>query len=332
MVNASASLSLPATLEDRRGVTVSIIMPTYDVAAFVARAIDSVMQQTFAGWELIVVDDCSSDHTSDAVLQFARRDPRILLVSTSTNGGPGAARNIGLEMATGEWIAVLDGDDAWLPERLETLLRWAEETAADFVADNLLQYDLALDAIVGPAGKFRRPVQTIDLRSLFDNKANGRPLGYGLLKPLIKRSFLEAHSLRYRDDLRFGEDFRFYVDIFAAGARGVLVAEPYYIYTMPRGTVSGARSSASRTDRNVAITLSIMDDIVTTYAAQVAPDVRASMLACRKRVQEGFLLARFRATEPGASRIRKVGMLASQPQLALARLRQFLRTVRESAP
>ncbi len=306
-------------------------MPTYNVAPFVARAIASVVQQTFPDWELIVVDDCSSDLTIEAVSRFARNDSRIRLKSTPVNSGPGAARNLALAAARGDWIAVLDGDDAWQPSRLEKLLHCAEQTRADFVADNLLQYDMALGAVIGPAGKFKESILPIHLRSFFENKARGRPLGYGLLKPIIKRRFLERHGLGYRDDLRFGEDFRFYVDIFAAGAQGVLISDAYYIYTMPHGPRSGQRSSASRTDRNESITLSIMDDIIATYADHVPIDVRDSILACRQRVEDNLTLARFRVSRPGLGRLGKAALLATRPQVAMARVRQLVRSATDAA-
>lgn len=98
---------------------VSVIVPAYNSTATVGRAVDSVLGQTFGDLELIVVDDGSTDSTSEAVL--SRHDERLRCVKTS-NGGVSRARNRGLELASGDLIAFLDADDAWLPAKLERQL------------------------------------------------------------------------------------------------------------------------------------------------------------------------------------------------------------------
>jgi len=312
--------------------TVSILMPAYNVAPFITRAIDSVVRQTHQDWELIVVNDFSSDNTDDVVSDLASREPRIRLVRMPANMGPGAARNAALAEATGQWIAVLDSDDAWKPRRLEILLDWADRTSAEFVADNLLRYDLTLDTVLGPAGRFHSPFEPLDLKGFFDNKSRGKPLGYGLLKPLIDHAFLKRHDLRYRPDLRFGEDFRFYVDIFASSARGILLSEAHYIYTMPTGPRSKAPSTASRTQRREEITLSVMDDIIHDYADKADPEVRASILDCRQRVLDGVLVAQLRASKFRTGRLGEFLFLMRHPRIALARLRRLFYAFRSSMP
>lgn len=100
--------------------SVSVIVPTYNRADLVSEAIDSVLRQTHADLEAIVVDDGSSDDTSDVVSGY--RDPRVVSVRIEHSGLVGVARNVGLEHARGELIAFLDSDDAWLPDRLERTL------------------------------------------------------------------------------------------------------------------------------------------------------------------------------------------------------------------
>ena len=108
---------------------VSIIIPTYNSSRFIKRTIGSVLAQTFRDWELIIVDDCSKDNTELAVKEFAKIDKRIKFFKTPKNsGGPATPKNIGIEKAEGEYIAFLDHDDEWFPEKLEKQLRVFENS------------------------------------------------------------------------------------------------------------------------------------------------------------------------------------------------------------
>ena len=97
---------------------VSIIMPTYNCGAFIAETIAAVQAQTHSRWELIVVDDCSTDDTTDVVGALAKDDPRIRYVRLETNSGAAMARNRAMELAQGRYMAFLDSDDLWHPDKL----------------------------------------------------------------------------------------------------------------------------------------------------------------------------------------------------------------------
>lgn len=97
---------------------VSIVMPMYNCADFVAQSIESVQAQTYPYWELLVVDDVSTDNSVEIVRDYAEKDPRIRLLSNPVNSGAAEARNLALREAKGRWIAFLDSDDLWLPEKL----------------------------------------------------------------------------------------------------------------------------------------------------------------------------------------------------------------------
>lgn len=101
---------------------VSIIMPSYNTAEYIAASIESVIQQSYANWELIIVDDCSTDHSVEVIRGF--RDSRIILLQNETNSGAAVSRNYGLREAKGKWIAFLDSDDLWVPDKLEKQLRF----------------------------------------------------------------------------------------------------------------------------------------------------------------------------------------------------------------
>src|SRR5215204_696893 len=106
---------------------VSVIMPAYNAGRYIAESVRSVQAQTFGGWELVVVDDGSADDTGEVVRRFAAADARVRYVRRP-NGGQAAARNTGLAEARAPFVAFLDADDLWLPEKLEAQLAVMGET------------------------------------------------------------------------------------------------------------------------------------------------------------------------------------------------------------
>ena len=112
---------------------VSVIMPAYRCEKTVEESVRSVQAQTYGNWELIIVDDGSPDGTPDVLSRLAKEDPRIRVITLSQNEGVASARNHGAEAASGEWIAFLDSDDVWLPDKLERQLSLAEEKKAVFL-------------------------------------------------------------------------------------------------------------------------------------------------------------------------------------------------------
>lgn len=109
---------------------VSIITPAFNAARFVEATIASVKAQTYGNWEMLVVDDCSSDNTVEIVEQESARDSRIRLIRQIQNGGPAAARNLAIAAARGRWIAFLDSDDLWLPDKIGLQLEFQRSHAA----------------------------------------------------------------------------------------------------------------------------------------------------------------------------------------------------------
>ena len=103
---------------------VSVIIPTFNSAQFIAEAIQSVQVQSYSNLEIILVDDCSIDDTKTIISRFAAADTRIQSIELVVNSGTGVARNVGLEKAKGKYIAFLDADDLWKPNKLERQLEW----------------------------------------------------------------------------------------------------------------------------------------------------------------------------------------------------------------
>ncbi len=112
------------------GDLVSIITPAYKAAAYVGQCIESVLAQDYPHWEMLIVDDKSPDDTTAAIEPYAARDARVRLIRLERNAGPAGARNAALEAATGRYVAFLDSDDLWLPQKLRLQLAFMREVGA----------------------------------------------------------------------------------------------------------------------------------------------------------------------------------------------------------
>lgn len=118
---------------------VSIITPSYKSAKFIAQTIESVLAQTYQNWEMIIVDDVSPDNSNEIIEEYCKKDSRIKLIKLEKNSGPAVARNRAIEEAEGRYIAFLDADDLWKPEKLEKQLAFMDENDLAFTYSS---YDL----------------------------------------------------------------------------------------------------------------------------------------------------------------------------------------------
>lgn len=118
---------------------VSIIMPSWNTGRFIAESIQSVINQTYQKWELLIVDDCSTDNTDAVVTSFT--DERIRYFHNDHNSGAALTRNYALREAKGEWIAFLDSDDLWLPEKLEKQLNFMNRNGYVFSYHEYVKID-----------------------------------------------------------------------------------------------------------------------------------------------------------------------------------------------
>jgi succinoglycan biosynthesis protein ExoO len=213
--------------------TVSVIIAAYNAESFIERAILSALQQTIPILEILVIDDASTDRTVAAVERIATTHDNVRLIALEVNCGPSVARNVGLESAQGDWIAVLDADDAFLPDRLAHLLGVARECEADIIVD-AFRYYFPSSGTIDPSafGDESAPPERVSLEKFL---SMARPLGsgpdWGMLKPLFKSKFIARHGLRYPTKSRHGEDFLLLVETFLAGARYVFSRHAGYLYT-----------------------------------------------------------------------------------------------------
>ena len=189
---------------------VSVIMPAYNASTTIEQAIRSVMTQTYTDWELIVIDDASADDTCAVVRRLMAEDARIRLVQNPENRGVAHTRNRGLDLCTGEYVALLDCDDIWFPNKLEQQLSLAMESGADIIYCSY--------GIVDETGKTRCDDFVVPTDITYHEA-----LSYSVIScstALLSRRVVDAY--RFRTDF-YHEDLLLWLELLRDGyvARGV---------------------------------------------------------------------------------------------------------------
>ena len=172
---------------------VSIITPTYNCAKFIARTIDSVQAQTYQNWEMIIVDDRSKDNTKEIVDEYIKDDSRIKYYLLEVNSGAAVARTTAMKLAQGSYMAFLDSDDIWMPDKLERQIRWMEENNYAFSCTAYEQIDEDDNLI----GKTIKTVKKTDYnRLLLDCPVGNSTVMYDV----EKMGKFEVPNIRKRND------------------------------------------------------------------------------------------------------------------------------------
>jgi succinoglycan biosynthesis protein ExoU len=193
-----------------------------------------------------VVDDGSLDDTAARASGCDPEGKRVIVERLRSSVGPSAARNVAIEISKTPWLAILDGDDFFLPDRIRGLLSASDDW--DFVADDLLQVPedrighLRSAPTLSGAPFKSRPLtlEEFVLGNVTRRGAQRKELGF--LKPLIRRSFLDRHGLRYDESLRLGEDYALYARALAAGARFLAIAAAGYVSVERENSLSARHS------------------------------------------------------------------------------------------
>ena len=236
---------------------VSVAIPVYNSASTLERCIRSAMQQTLRDIEILVADDCSTDDSGVLAERLAAEDDRIRVIRLSPNGGKPRAMNAMIAAAQGIWVAVLDADDAFHPQRLERLVEAVETNGVEMAADNLYYVDAGVDRVLRTGFDPALGNRTLTKAELIAGADTFASFDYGILKPMIRRDFVQKHGLTYYEQTRLAEDFYYLLNFFVAGGRACLLAEPLYYWTLPFGTVSrqwtGTGGGAWRYDYRTAL-------------------------------------------------------------------------------
>lgn len=297
---------------------ISVLMANYRGAAYLPEAMASVLRQSHADLELIVVDDASGDGSAALVRQAMAQDPRVRLIEQPVNAGPSAARNRAVEAATGEWLAIMDSDDLMHPARLERLLAAATALGADAVADDMLFFGETVDAsgrtLLGSlALTAPKPVDARLFVEANSGRADLPPLGY--LKPLVRRS--AWGDLRYDEAVRIGEDYDVYLRLILRGARVFLLPEALYLYR---------RHSASISHR---LSVAALEPLIAAHDRSARglsdPALVAAMALRRAGLDRMLAFERLVAAMKGRQAGASLGALAARPGLAL----ELARSVKE---
>jgi succinoglycan biosynthesis protein ExoO len=216
----------------------SVIITVYNGAELLEKAVTSVMAQTERNIEILVVDDTSKDGSAALILELAKRDARIRPLLLTTNHGFCKAFNYAVSQARGRWIALLDFDDWYAPERIKTLLDAAEAEGVQMVTDNQIFYDAKAGKEVGTALPKQGKNSIITLDTFLQNTDPTALFDYGQLKPVYQAEFIRAYNVRYPEDAHHGYDYFTLLDFFAVGGKALLVDQALYYYLQPFGSVS----------------------------------------------------------------------------------------------
>ncbi len=219
---------------------VTFVIAAYNSADTIAAAVESALAQDEVTLEVVVVDDQSSDNTREVVSGLMKQDARVRLIALERNLGPGGARNAGIDAAVGRWIAVLDSDDVIQPLRTRRMIDRAESGPAEIVLDNLdVVYTDGRARETMFSANFLEQQGTLTLENFIASNIIFRStFNFGYMKPMFRREFLNENALRFRPDLRIGEDYLLLASALAVGARCAIEPSPGYIYNIREGSIS----------------------------------------------------------------------------------------------
>ncbi len=216
---------------------VSIIMAAYNAEGTIRQAIESVLDQTYENLELLVVNDCSKDKTQSIIEEYAQRDKRVKLINNPHNMGVSHTRLNGLNAAEGEWIAILDSDDAWMPEKLERQMALQKQTGAELLYTG--------SQFMDSTGK------KIDWVLKVPEKVHYRRL---LKQNILSNSSSLCQKELYRSNYVVGdgmhEDYALWLNILKHGRIAYGVNEPLLIYRISSNSKSGNKIKAARMNWN----------------------------------------------------------------------------------
>lgn len=213
---------------------VSVITPAYNAENLINRTIQSVVDQTFDEWEMIIVDDCSTDNTREVVEEWSARDRRVRLITLEKNfGGPAGPRNVGIENAKGEYIAFLDADDIWHPRKLELQVAVLDRGATDFVCSRM--EDFSSDESIRFASVERYEVDAVSFRQ---QSIRAR---IPTSSVMARRNLLCAHPFEESISYKAVEDYHCWLRMLQSTPICLKISVPLLYYRKIEGQISGSK-------------------------------------------------------------------------------------------
>ena len=218
---------------------ISVVMPAYNCRNTLRQSVESVLRQTDPDWELLLIDDCSQDGTAALIRELAAQDGRIRVFSNEENRGVGYTRNRGAALAAGAWVAFLDSDDLWTPDKLEkqrALAAQHPEASLFFTGSGFMDRDgKRLDFILHVPEKIAR-------RQLLKQNL------ISCSSVLLRRE--SALSQPFPEDRAMHEDFAVWLRLLENGELAWAVDEPLLIYRLSPQSKSGNKLAAARMNWN----------------------------------------------------------------------------------
>ena len=221
---------------------ISIVVPAYNVEKYIDRCLESILNQSFQDYEVLLIDDGSTDHTPELCDEWAKKDSRIS-VTHKNNGGLSSARNAGVRIAVGKYIGFVDSDDTIEPMMYEVLVNYAEEYHVDFVMCNY-------ERILADGTSFEKTLNIRDglytrediINVIFPCLIMGRNLDHGPLLSvchcLYNRAFLESHNITFDEEVRWSEDNIFSAFVGYHAKSFYYLKKPLYNYYQNEGTIT----------------------------------------------------------------------------------------------
>lgn len=212
---------------------VSIITPLYNAEDFIGRTIESVRSQTYPHWEMIIVDDCSSDSSKKVVRKYMEEDERIKLVELEQNVGTGMAKNKALEHVNGKFIAFVDSDDWWLPEKLEKQVRFMKEN----------QYPISYTAYRMVNADGSKETKTVNIVKSLSLEQYLRNTLIGFSTSMINIDITGQIGFM---DLRSREDTQLWITLLKQGFKAYGLDEMLVKYRVHKRSITANRVKAAR--------------------------------------------------------------------------------------
>ena len=235
------------------GPQISVIIPAYNAAGFIVDAIESVLAQKYPPAEIIIIDDGSTDATHDVVSKFQTTNLKLI---RTPNQGVAAARNLGIEAASGDWLAFLDADDVWVQDKLAMQVEYFDEF--DFITGNAL--------IMGSHDQLATAGELLSFEK------------HGVMAE-IERNWVTTSSvclrrsalgdLRFTPGMRFAEDYSLWLRLLATGARLKVITQPLYEYR-----VHSMNATASEVGHNL-----VRAKVLEQFALSMPPNSKLSKSA-----------------------------------------------------
>ena len=216
---------------------ISIIMAAYNTEKTIEQAINSVLSQTYTNFELLVVNDCSTDRTAELVKSIAAKDSRVRLISNVKNSGVSYTRKHGLEEAKGSWIAILDSDDAWAPKKLEKQIDLQRRINADL----LFTGSAFMDSDGQPIDWYLHAPSEVTYRHLLKQNVLSNS------SSLVRKELYEKY---YAVGDGMHEDFAVWLGILKEGKKAYGVDEPLLTYRIAKSSKSGNKIKAAKMNWN----------------------------------------------------------------------------------